>query len=127
MVSYSIPGRHKSLIGRSDLRNQVTMSLELARPPCNLYEIRMCRKLLRFCNRIAEIALSYRVPSTSGRRHIRNLLNSVLKIPIRQVLDHWSDSIPNYSPNLPIWLYRNIIRSLSIGNRFTEPNSLSTN
>lgn len=121
LVSFSIPGRHKSLIGRSYLRDQVTMSLELARQPCDLYELRMCRKLSRFCDYIVDIADSYRIPSTPGRKHIRNLLNTVLRLPIRQVLDHWSDPVPRYSPNLPIWLYRRIIKSLSKGNRFIEP------
>lgn len=116
-VQLKVPARHKSLIGLQQDRVHVANALELSRLPCNRDELRKCKQLLRYCNWVAVLADEYRIPSTSGRRSIRTTLNIILRSPIRKVLD--LREFPDcYSPNLPIWLYRKIIKSLKLGNRF---------
>ena len=119
-VSLRVPNRHRSLIGRSEERVQLMKSLELSRLPCNLQEIRQCRKMLKICYEISDLAVAYTDPFNTRRRCLRDFLNKVLKIPIRRILDLKTYPYEGYSPNLPVWLYRRVIKSLHLGNGISQ-------
>jgi hypothetical protein len=122
VLCISVPNRHKSLIGRQMDRVQVSKELELSRYPCNLNELRRCRKVVNFCHYVAEQCSKYSDPFFPHRREARNFLNYVKELPIRKLLDLVEYKFECYSPNLPVWLFRRINKSLIIGNLFSSMN-----
>jgi hypothetical protein len=114
-----LPNRHKSLIGHQAEREFLTGILSLSRLPCNLAELRRCRRVYWFTQYIVYKCKQYRDPSFIERRPLRSLLNIVLRLPIKSLLD--VERIKrDYSPNLPNWLFRIVTTSLIHGNAVTH-------
>jgi len=113
-----LPNRHRSLIGHQDERLFLKKSLNLFRLPCNLVELRFCRKMWKLCCEVSDLAAAYSNIYNKYRGCLKDFLNQVLRIPIRSLLDTKSIKYECYSPNLPVWLYRKIIKALHIGNNF---------
>lgn len=74
----------------------------------------------KLCCESLDLAKVYRNPNSKYRIKMKDFLNKILRIPVRTILDTKSIKYEIYSPNLPIWLYRGIIKSLRIGNGFSH-------
>jgi hypothetical protein len=106
------------LIGWGRERDRVTKLLELSRKPSNLNELRVCRRVLSFCNYVSGVCAKYSDPFSPHRRQTRNFLNRVKNFQIRNILDLRPIPYKGFAPYLPIWLHRKIYRSLREGNLY---------
>lgn len=116
-ITPKIPGRHKSLIGYQDLRSFLKKKLGLSRLPCNLAEVRRCRQIYFYARYAFDLAKRYSDPSFPDRIYARRFLNIVLRMKFSTVLDH-RPRPEDYASGSPYWLYRCIVKALSIGNKF---------
>lgn len=119
-VVIKLPSRHKSLIGHKKEMGFLKRKLQLSRTPCNLHELRRCKSILNFCNYVVTECKIYMDLTSPHRRLVRDFLNMVLTLPIKNLFGAKPQK-DLYSPNLPSWLYRWIIKSLSIGNGIPCP------
>lgn len=120
-ASVRLPNRHRSLIGHREERDFLASKLELSRKPCNLYELRRCRRMLYYCEQICDLCKKYCDPFFPFRDNLRGILNSVKLLPVRQLLDLVQYPYKCYSPLLPAWLNRILIKSINLGNLLSRP------
>jgi len=111
-----LPNCHRSLIGHQAERVFLKKSLELCRLPCNSKELRDCRKMWKLCHEVLSLADAYTNIFNKHRMCLKDFLNKILRIRVRTLLDTKSIVYDCYSPNLPAWLYRRIIKALHLGN-----------
>lgn len=114
-ITIPLPKRHKSLIGHRKEIDFYSSNLNLTRKPCNLYELRICKKLSNFIDHVYNLTKIYHTSSKSDRFIYKQTLNFALRLNVRSCLEFNKplEKPRIYSPNLPFWLYRGITRALA--------------